>query len=247
MLRGAPSFLTPPAARGGRLLVARAQRASRRGAAALALVLVSCGSDTAPPPGDRAVTVRDSAGVTIVENHAPDLPEPATWRLSGPPTLQIGSIDDPDELFVGLRRISLFESDGSFVTVLRPQPPEPGGGFSFFARFDDGSYMTQGGTNPMYLGEGDGLIRGAGWITRLGPDGASLGNILEFRTGESVVAAGGRASMGTPLGRRHIAVAGREGPVVGFADGFRFEMYDWEGTLLRRVSRAWEPVPVTGR
>ncbi|MEX2529932.1 MAG: hypothetical protein WD960_04090 [Gemmatimonadota bacterium] len=311
MLSGAPSFLPAPGAGLARLLVGCATHAGRTGMASLALVLVACGSDTPGTPGEREVTARDSAGVTIVENRAPELSGSDAWRLSEQPTLQIGSLDDPDEIFArvtaartlsdgriatldtrahqvkvfgphgallttfgregegprefnfswgadfdvlrgdtllvfdgGLRRISLFESGGSFITVIRPQPPEPSGGFSYFARFDNGSYMTRGGTNPMYLGEGDGLIRGAGWISRLGPDGESMGNILEYRTGETVVAGGGRASIGTRLGRRHIAVPGREGPVVGFADGFHFEMYDWEGRLLRIVRRVWDPIAV---
>ena len=76
--------------------------------------LTAC-SDAAPPDG--GVSVRDSAGVTIVENRAPRWGDGDEWRLAPEPTLTIGVLEGLDEyqLFrvAGARRLS----DGRIAVV----------------------------------------------------------------------------------------------------------------------------------
>lgn len=71
-----------------------------------AVALVGCGTG-AEPPGP---AVRDSAGVTIVQNEAPDPMRLPAWQLSAAPLLDIGSVEGTDEetLFrvVGAVRLS---------------------------------------------------------------------------------------------------------------------------------------------
>ena len=55
------------------------------------------GCDTGPPAGDSAgrsagVTVRDSAGIEIVENHAPEHPEGHFWTINPEPAFVLGGI-----------------------------------------------------------------------------------------------------------------------------------------------------------
>ena len=59
------------------------------GKQAIALLTMSLIGCTADLPG-RAVTVRDSAGVRIVENHAPEWSPEAVWTLDADPVLDIG-------------------------------------------------------------------------------------------------------------------------------------------------------------
>jgi hypothetical protein len=58
------------------------------------LILAACGD--APPATTAAEpVVRDSAGITIVENHAPRWRDGEGWRISPAPVLEIGMIDGP--------------------------------------------------------------------------------------------------------------------------------------------------------
>ncbi len=58
------------------------------------LLLVSCASE---PPSDGSPTVRDSAGVEIVENSAPRWRDDQVWRLSPAPLLDLGDPADGSE------------------------------------------------------------------------------------------------------------------------------------------------------
>ena len=66
--------------------------------AALALAtVVTAGDDDYPA---ELVPIGDSAGVTIVESHAPQWPEGAGWRIAPEPLVEIGSaVGDPAEEF----------------------------------------------------------------------------------------------------------------------------------------------------
>jgi len=70
------------------------------------LSLVGCSSEAGRP----ATTVRDSAGVAIVENDAPDTTRLPAWGVSAEPTLDIGRLEgsDAETLFrvVGAVRLS---------------------------------------------------------------------------------------------------------------------------------------------
>lgn len=76
----------------------RRKRSLGRLAAALgaAVVVASCGT-AGDTPADAASTVRDSAGVRVVENARPEWPDDGGWTV-GDPTLTIGGGAD-DDLF----------------------------------------------------------------------------------------------------------------------------------------------------
>jgi hypothetical protein len=57
-------------------------------------LLTACG-DAAPSATAAEPVVRDSAGITIVENHAPRWAEGEGWRVSAEPAVEIGMIDGP--------------------------------------------------------------------------------------------------------------------------------------------------------
>jgi len=79
----------------------------------LTLSLAACGE--APPPAEAGSSVRDSAGIQIVESFAPVWTKASAWRLGEAPLLDLGRLDGPDETqffrVVGGARLS----DGSFV------------------------------------------------------------------------------------------------------------------------------------
>lgn len=56
-------------------------------------LVVGCGPEVAFAPG---AAVRDSAGVTIVENHGSEFPDGGGWSLAESPSLVIGSLGDPE-------------------------------------------------------------------------------------------------------------------------------------------------------
>lgn len=64
-------------------------------AASLGAGLLVLGACDAPDAGDasagQAFTLRDSAGVEVVENHRPSWPENRSWRVDSVPVLRIGS------------------------------------------------------------------------------------------------------------------------------------------------------------
>lgn len=268
-----------------------------------ALGPAACGGESGESAPDGA-TVRDSAGITIVENRTPTRPDSAMWRLAADPELEIGTLEASDEALINvsaartlsdgrivvydngddwlryfsadgdfirtsgregegpgefnsgisidvlegdtvvvddllLRRLSYFDAEGDFVRTVNP----PGASYLYLSSGADGTLYTRSGTNPMYLGEGNGLLRGAGVITHLDGEGRSLRAVLEFRTSEGIVANNGYLS--AAVGRDHFARAHPDGFVLGFADDFHYEVYDFEGNLRRVVRRAGDPAPVT--
>jgi len=271
----------------------------------VSLSISACGN---APLADQTFTVRDSAGVTIVENEGPVLADTAGWQLGPNRRLQIGSRDNPETSFgriiaarslsdgrvavldqqalqvrifdqegrllasaggagdgpgefqvpfyldvlpgdtllvydVPARRATLFDAEGVFARAL-PQPTDGSGLLTYLARLDDRSWLMQGGTSPIYLDVGFGLVRGAGWITHLDPEGQPLGRILEFPSGEVFLPpTGGQLTL--TMARRHFTGAGPGGIVMGFADHFGYEGYDFDGRLVRIVRRPGEPLPVT--
>lgn len=65
----------------------------------IACLPVACVS--ADSPGSDDFAVRDSAGITIVENYAPAWPDDLAWRVEPRPMLRIGELDGPPELSFG--------------------------------------------------------------------------------------------------------------------------------------------------
>ncbi len=76
-----------------------------------AIVLAACSDEMSSP----AVTIRDSLGVTIVENHAPAWAEGEGWTVDGEPVLSIGTIDGSPEYQLFRVRGAVRLADGSVV------------------------------------------------------------------------------------------------------------------------------------
>ncbi|MEX0891788.1 MAG: hypothetical protein WEB88_06415 [Gemmatimonadota bacterium] len=96
----------------------RLGRAVRRAllpvAGLLAAAAAACGDDATP---EAAVAVRDSAGVTIVENPGDVWAAPPAWTLAAEPRLQLGVADGEEPyLFDGIRSLVPL-SDGRFVVA----------------------------------------------------------------------------------------------------------------------------------
>jgi hypothetical protein len=64
---------------------------AQAGAALLVAAVASCSGGSTPEPG---TTVRDSAGIRIVENDAGEITAANTWTLSPEPVLEIGGNED---------------------------------------------------------------------------------------------------------------------------------------------------------
>ena len=125
------------------------RRVSSRTLIAVAVAAAACDP---PPPEPEAprVTVRDSAGIEIVENHAPEWGDSALWSVDPEPEFVIGgtnvieSPDDPSQLIwrvQGVARLSngnilvhsggeeavfLFEPTGALVTRIGRKGQGPG-------------------------------------------------------------------------------------------------------------------------
>jgi len=74
--------------------------------------LIACEPGPAPPP-----TVRDSSGVTIVENHGPAWPGGNGWRLSAEPILDIGAGAQQPEQALSRALSSTRLADGTIVVA----------------------------------------------------------------------------------------------------------------------------------
>ncbi len=125
---------------------------------AAAILSLACGD---PGHGDGDFVVRDSAGITIVENHAAAWTDGNAWTLAADPSLSIGALEGPEEY-------QLFRVSGALRL--------PNGGL----------FVANGGTNEIRLydesghhvrtvgreGSGPGEFRGLGAAWRFGPDSA---------------------------------------------------------------------------
>jgi hypothetical protein len=129
-------------------------------------------------------TVRDSAGITIVENQAPLLEEGA-WKLSNDPILQIGGIaSDPEYEFWRVSQV-LRASDGRILAANR-------GTFQVRSYDRDGTFLSAFGTegegpgefrslSRVFLSTGDSLLiydGGLGRVSLFDPDGNYAGQMI---------------------------------------------------------------------
>jgi hypothetical protein len=83
----------------------------RRMLTGVALLSLACGSESHIPP-----VVRDSVGITIVENLGPAWTRTSRWRLAGSPSMSLGEPADPNYAFsrvVGAARLQ----NGSIVVA----------------------------------------------------------------------------------------------------------------------------------
>ncbi len=128
-------------------------------AAALALLAGACGeADGGGGPGE-AVTVRDSAGIQIVENRAPAWGETEVWAVADTPSLTLGEAQGEGPEVFGSVREALLLSEGG-VAVLDGQARE----IRIFG--PDGDHRaTAGGA-----GEGPGELNGLPRLVDLAGD-----------------------------------------------------------------------------
>lgn len=123
--------------------------------ALLAVVqFLGCGGETPR----QLVQVRDSSGITIVENPG-SLATAATWEVSTEPILTIGLREGPDEYLLDRVAAAFQLSDGRIVIA--------NGGTAEFRFFDaDGDFQHASGRR----GEGPGELRVLYRVARLGGD-----------------------------------------------------------------------------
>ncbi len=129
-------------------------------------VLCSCSSDSSTEAVPATYTVRDSAGVEIVESSGPAWVEGEAWTLTEEPLLSIGMVDGPEEYML-YRSVSAIELDDGRIVF--------GNGGSQDLRFYDseGTFLHASGGD----GDGPGEFRSVGFIWRLGPDSLA---VLDF-------------------------------------------------------------------
>ena len=128
------------------------------------LVLLSCVASVGLGCGERApevpaVAVRDSAGITIVENVGPAWREGEGWRLSQQPSVRIGQVEGDNEYLL-LGPLSALRLDDSTIVVSNTGTEE--------IRFYDaeGRYLRTAGGRGGGPGEFSNLV----WIYPLGAD-----------------------------------------------------------------------------
>jgi len=104
-------------------------------------LLAACESGESTQP---EVTVRDSVGITIVDNHAPAWHASEAWRIADSVTLQLGQADGPAEYTftypiaaqlsdgrilvsdAGFKELRFYRSDGQYLQTVGGEGPGPG-------------------------------------------------------------------------------------------------------------------------
>ena len=195
---------------------------SARGAAAIVAAVALAGCRGGGGQGPRAA-LRDSAGVTIVENAGPSWPGGAGWRVAGAPTLDLGGVaGDSARDFLGVvgavrlssggvvvansgtGQLRFFDAGGRFVRAVGRRGRASG-------EFQAIGWLQRGG--------GDSLVvfdRQLNRVTLLGPDGA-LARTIDLVAPDStgVLQAVGRFPSGDLLAATvpYLRAVTRGGPV----------------------------------
>jgi hypothetical protein len=255
------------------------------------------------------VVVRDSAGVTIVENDRPVWRSGDGWTVAERPSLSIGMLDGPEEYqldgVAGARRLSdgriavanagtsqirYYDADGRFLAHAGREGEGPGE-FRSMGPFLDGragdslaiydfsarrisEFDAEGRFVRSLRGEdmtfprgrfGDGrflsattrLFRPGGSPAGLSRDtialllsdlGAGVRDTVLRTVGDEMVTVtdGQSVSVSTrTFGMTTVTAVTEDRFFVGTQDAFEIAEYAQDGTLLRRIRRRWDPVPVT--
>ena len=127
------------------------------------IFLAGCGSGVSVPTEPAGSSVRDSAGIIIVENTDPAWGEGKGWSLSSQPLLTIGMLDGPDE-YIFYRANSAIRLEDGRILVTNAGSQE--------LRYYDaaGQFLHQVGGD----GEGPGEFRSIGPVERFGPDSLAI-------------------------------------------------------------------------
>lgn len=122
----------------------------------LSIGLSACG---AAGPADTTPVVRDSAGITIIENVGPAWPEGEGWRIDATPLVDIGMLEGPPEYQLFRVNDAVRLSDGRIVVA--------NAGTGELRYFDAAGrhLLTVGGQ-----GGGPGEFESVGWIQPLEAD-----------------------------------------------------------------------------
>lgn len=185
-----------------------------------AAMTTACG-DGAPPSTD-GPTVRDSAGVQIVDNTVPAWGPGDGWTLVPEPALAVGSLDGADPYLLSQVAAPTLRSDGSLVLANR--------GTQHVRVFDpDGTLVWQAGGE----GEGPGEFRSLSWIGVL-PGDSVLAWDFQSRRVTVLGPDGGPARTYAPAPAEGAAAAGPlailEGGRVLAGGGVRFSGAEGQGT-----------------
>jgi len=154
--------------------------------------------------GGAGVTVRDSAGIEIVENSSPKWKDGTGWRLGYTPEVDIGVLEGADAYQLFQVRDTKRLSDGRIVVA--------NGGTSELRFYDsDGTYLASSGRE----GGGPGEFQQLGWMRTFGGDSLmvydfSLGRMSVFDDRGTF----GRSFKITPVGEASFVIG-----VDVFSDG----------------------------
>lgn len=175
-----------------------------RCAAALLLAVIPCAACGAGQPTVARPSVRDSAGITIIENRAAAWTETERWRVPGPPLVDIGVLER-DSLYQLFRVVDAARlSDGRIVVA--------NAGTSELRYYDaEGSHLRSAGRQ----GGGPGEFERIAWIESVAGD-----SVLAYDAGLRRLSTFGPA--GRFLRNRTLRSAGEaaSADAVGrFADG----------------------------
>jgi hypothetical protein len=122
------------------------------GVSALLVMAAACGGEGGAGAASGPV-VRDSAGITIVENREPTWEAGEAWLVDAEPVLAIGTLDGPPETQFFDLRSARFRSDGSVVAADE-------GSHRIVAFASDGAFLWEQGRQ----GDGPGEYRRAGGV-----------------------------------------------------------------------------------
>jgi hypothetical protein len=168
---------------------------------ALALSLNACADHAATPSTTTAV--RDSAGITIVENRSPSWTEATAWRLSDSPTLRMGVMaGDSAQEFYGIAGVVRL-SDGTIVVA-------NSGTHELRYYRATGTLVTTAGRQ----GDGPGEFQGLMSLVRIPADTVGAIDVRHRRL--SVFDPGGRFARDVPLSSNLLQYLGITGQ---FGDG----------------------------
>jgi hypothetical protein len=135
-----------------------------------ACVATGCGEGREADVAARGYQIRDSAGVTVVDNHAPEWNEETAWTLSSAPSLSIGAVDGPEAYQLFQVRAARRLASGEVLIANQ--------GTSELRFYDaEGRHLWSAGRE----GDGPGEFRAMRGLWSLGPDSVLVSDQIAGR------------------------------------------------------------------